>query len=82
MKDQGIIRTFFYGKRNENNQLGTGTLYITVKRTEFVSDRTPYIVLRGGLCNIIFRELGQKSKIYNNIFVRHDGNKLLTQTFI
>jgi hypothetical protein len=49
---------FFYGKRNENRQLGTGffvrnTVVPAVKRVGFVSDRMPYIVLRGRRCNII-----------------------------
>ena len=35
---------FFYGKENENHQLGTGFLYTVsaVKRVEFVSDRLSY----------------------------------------
>jgi hypothetical protein len=50
---------FFYGKRNENHELGTGffvykRLISAVRRSEFVSDRMSYIILRGRWFNIIF----------------------------
>jgi len=49
---------FFYGKRNENHQLGTGffvqrRIVSAVKTVEAISDRLSYIVLRGRWRNII-----------------------------
>jgi hypothetical protein len=58
----GIIRAgdymLFYGKGNDNHQLGTGffvyqRILPAVKKVEFVSDRMSYIVFRGHWCNII-----------------------------
>jgi hypothetical protein len=50
--------TFFYGKENENHELGRGffihkRIILAVKRVDFVSDRMSYIILRGCWCNII-----------------------------
>jgi hypothetical protein len=50
--------TFFYGKGNENHELGTGFLVYkrnisAFKRVEFVSDKMSYIILRGCWCDII-----------------------------
>jgi hypothetical protein len=44
--------TFFYGKGNENNELGTGvfvhkSIMPAVNRVQIVSDRMSYIILRG-----------------------------------
>jgi hypothetical protein len=50
--------TFSYGQGNGHHQLGAGffvhkRILSAVRRVEFVSYRTPYIVLRGRWCNII-----------------------------
>jgi hypothetical protein len=43
---------YFYGKGNQNYELGTGVfvrkrIIAAVRRVEFANDRMPYIILRG-----------------------------------
>jgi hypothetical protein len=62
---------FFYRKRNENYQLGTGyfvqhRIISAVKRVQFVSDRVSYTVLRGCCCNIIVLNVHEPSEEKSN----------------
>jgi hypothetical protein len=49
---------FLHGKGNENHELGSFSLahkkiICAVKNVDFISDNTPYIILRGHWCHII-----------------------------
>jgi hypothetical protein len=57
--DRGGTDQFFYGKRSQNLELGTGfimhkRIISAVMRVEFFSGRMSYISLRGRWCDIIF----------------------------
>jgi hypothetical protein len=54
----GRIQIFFYRKRNDKHELGTGSfvhkrIISAIKMAEFVTDRMSYIILRICWCHII-----------------------------
>jgi hypothetical protein len=60
--------TFFYEKRKENHELGTGffvqkRIIPVIKSVESVSDRMSYIILRGHWCHIIVLKFMLQQKI-------------------
>jgi hypothetical protein len=89
--------TFVYGLRNGDDKLGTGyfihkRVISAVRRVEFISNRMPYIILRGCWCNIIVlnvhdtcEDMGDdiKDSFYEELgrvfdqFPRYDMNILL-----
>ena len=73
---------FFYGRRNENHQLGKRffvhqRIISAIKREEFVSDRMSYILVapRGCWCNIIVLNVHapseEKSDDSRNSFIKN-----------
>jgi hypothetical protein len=74
-KSKGL--NFFYGKGNQNRQLGKGLLVhhriiSAVKSVKSVSNRVSYIVLRGRGCNIILNvhAPSEKKSDDSTVFVR------------
>jgi hypothetical protein len=56
--EQAEDYTFFYGQGNGEQQVRTGffihkKIISEVRIVEFISDRLPYIILRGRWCNVI-----------------------------
>jgi hypothetical protein len=75
--------TYFYRKRNENHELGTGFfvhkgIISAVNSVEFISDRMSYIIPRGRWCHIIVLNIhaptedktGDVKRVKRNIVLR------------
>jgi len=81
----GLLREgdyiFFYGKGNENPQLGTEPfvhhrIVSAVKTIKSVSDRMSYIILRGCWCNIVLK-VRRKAMIQKTVFMRNQNRFLI-----
>ena len=84
MVKRGQVRvgnySFFYAKRNENNQLETGFFVhhrtvSTIKAVEFIGDRMLYVDMRGRWFNIIVLNVHvpreEKLMIQKTVFMRN-----------
>ena len=61
------VCNFFYGKRHENHQMGTGffvhhRIILAVNTVELVNDTMSYVVLKGRWCNIIVPNVNAPSE--------------------